>query len=73
VVVDMVAQVVVDIVAAEVAEVDMGLAGGCLAVHARPLYRDNTLALPSLRNWWECAVNVFALEATKDTYHRKCL
>jgi hypothetical protein len=50
VVVDMVAQVVVDIVAAEVAEVDMGLAGGCLAVHARPLYRDNTLALPSLRN-----------------------
>lgn len=43
-----VAQVVVGIVAALVAAVDMDLAGGCLAVHAQPLYPDNILALPSL-------------------------
>jgi len=43
-----VAQVVVGIVAVLVAAVDMDLAGGCLAVHAQPLYPDNILALPSL-------------------------
>lgn len=43
-----VAQVVVGIVAALVAAVDMDLAGGCLVVHAQPLYLDNTLALPCL-------------------------
>lgn len=42
-----VARVVVDIVAALVAAVDMDLAVGCPGVHGRPLYLDSILVLPS--------------------------
>lgn len=43
-----VAQVVVDIVAASVAEMNMGVVGDCLAVLAQPAFRGNILGPPSL-------------------------
>jgi hypothetical protein len=42
------ASVVVDIVAASVAEMDMGSAGGCLGVRVRLACRSSILALPFL-------------------------